>query len=274
MSTAYDEFKKWKSAQKWETYTTSANRDQSAVNPDKVKPHTYLSSEHVCANCGKRGGDHFSYDGMSWCHTRKEREAFPILEAPHVHTTFSYEPSEAVGIIKNEAERSSNPNKAFRQAKKEEELGITRKSMKKFAHSTAYNSVYASADPADKAVAPCIDPEDESFTAPVESDVDWEWYRANEKVFENVDAANALDLSELPPGTYTIDAEGLTGEYDGITVRIDPSDDAASVTAKIAEKIYGAKLHEMAAKVGNKMNEERSFLEEPKNEGGKDNADE
>jgi hypothetical protein len=137
---------------------------------------------------------------------------------------------------------------------------MTRESMKKFGHNTMYNAHYAYSN------ALCTEPPKDIGKA----DVDFaaidevEWHTNND-----------IDLSELPAGTYTIDSEGLTGEYGGITVEINSEDDIDSVTAKIAEKLYGKRLMDAVDKVGEKINEtDRGFLEVPKDEGGKDNADE
>jgi len=48
---------------------------------------SYKLSDDVCANCGMKGGLHYSSDGISWCYNNTSRAE---SKDPKYHTSFSY----------------------------------------------------------------------------------------------------------------------------------------------------------------------------------------
>jgi len=67
-----------------------------------MRKTTYKKSSDICVACGEMGGCHYSTNGVSWCHSLKEREEHP--DEPFYHTTFTYSKPD-----------SNNPNSTFKR---------------------------------------------------------------------------------------------------------------------------------------------------------------
>ncbi len=69
------------------------------------KVFEYLSSQDICANCGRSGGEHCTSGSKSWCYPPKEREEY--IDDPRFQTRFSY--------TKDSSFKKNNPNVAFKR---------------------------------------------------------------------------------------------------------------------------------------------------------------
>ena len=65
---------------------------------------TYNSIENICVHCGKRGGEHFTEEGTSWCYDYFTRR---IYNDPQFHKYFAH--------IEGNTLKENNPNKTFKR---------------------------------------------------------------------------------------------------------------------------------------------------------------
>jgi len=92
-----------------------------------TKNRGYENVNHICANCGKPGGSHFTSEGISWCYSMKDRMGLSKEEAPELHTAFAYHPDTLAKEdhhpnTPTEKRKPVNPNEAFRVDKAMGEL--------------------------------------------------------------------------------------------------------------------------------------------------------